>query len=65
MLASVVPVRPGDETPAEPHGGAEIVVPELGLLINFPAWLNRYVNPYHGGGTRISVSFNLNVEIIR
>ena len=47
------------------HGGKEIVRPEPGLLMVFPAWLNHYVNPYHGDGERISIAWNFNVEILR
>jgi hypothetical protein len=34
-------------------------------LMMFPAWLNHYVNPYHGDSERISIAFNLTVEICR
>jgi len=47
------------------HGGKEIIQPEPGLLIVFPAWLFHYVNPYHGDGERISIAWNFNVEILR
>ena len=47
------------------HGGKEIVRPEPGLLMVFPAWLFHYVNPYHGEGERISIAWNFNVEILR
>lgn len=54
-----------DPRPGNIHGGKEIVTPEPGLLMVFPAWLYHYVNPYHGDGERISVAWNLNVEILR
>jgi hypothetical protein len=47
------------------HGGKEIVLPQSGLLLIFPAWLYHYVNPYHGEGERISVAWNFDAEIIR
>ena len=54
-----------DPRPGNVHGGKEIIPPEPGILMVFPAWLYHYVNPYHGEGERISVAFNLNVEILR
>jgi uncharacterized protein (TIGR02466 family) len=54
-----------DPRPGNVHGGKEIVMPEPGLLMVFPAWLYHYVNPHHGESERISVAFNLNVEITR
>lgn len=54
-----------DPRPGNLHGGKEILAPEPGLLMVFPAWLNHYVNPYHGESERISVAFNLTVEIYR
>ena len=32
-----------------------------GLFVLFPAWLQHYVVPHAGGGTRMSVSFNVRV----
>ena len=29
----------------------------------FPGWLNHFVNPFKGTGERISIAFNLDVEI--
>jgi uncharacterized protein (TIGR02466 family) len=54
-----------DPRPGNVHGGKEIVTPEPGLLMIFPAWLYHYVNPYHGEGERISIAWNLSVEILR
>ena len=54
-----------DPRPGNLHGGKEILAPVPGLLMMFPAWLNHYVNPYHGDSERISIAFNLTVEICR
>lgn len=54
-----------DPRPGNVHGGKEIIPPEPGVLMLFPAWLYHYVNPYHGEGERISIAFNMNVEIFR
>lgn len=54
-----------DPRPGNVHGGKEIIMPEPGLLMVFPAWLYHYVNPHHGESERISIAFNLNVEILR
>ena len=35
-----------------------------GLLLMFPSWLNHFVNPFMGGGERISIAFNLDAEVI-
>lgn len=39
-------------------GGSEIIEPESGLMLLFPAWLSHGVRPYAGKGTRISLAFN-------
>ncbi len=39
-------------------GGSELIVPETGMMLLFPAWLPHGVRPYRGTGTRISVAFN-------
>lgn len=54
-----------DPRPGNIHGGKEVIQPEPGLLMMFPAWLYHYVNPYHGTGERISIAFNLTIEIMR
>jgi len=54
-----------DPRPGNLYGGKEILAPVPGLLMMFPAWLNHYVNPYHGESERISIAFNLTVEIYR
>lgn len=54
-----------DPRPGNIYGGKEIVTPEPGMLMLFPSWLYHYVNPYHGDGERISVAWNLSVEIVR
>jgi uncharacterized protein (TIGR02466 family) len=54
-----------DPRPGNVHGGKEVITPEPGLLIMFPGWLQHYVNAYHGDGERISIAWNLTVEIVR
>ncbi len=54
-----------DLVPAVPGGNAigasETVNPSAGMVIMFPSWLSHAVRPYRGGGTRISIAFNLSV----
>lgn len=45
-------------TGCQSTGGSELIQPETGMLIVFPAWLPHGVRPYTGKGTRISVAFN-------
>jgi uncharacterized protein (TIGR02466 family) len=42
-------------------GAAEVIGPENGMLILFPAWLSHGVRPYRGGSLRISLAFNLSL----
>jgi uncharacterized protein (TIGR02466 family) len=42
-------------------GASELIRPQAGLLVLFPAWLSHQVRPYYGERTRISVAFNLGV----
>ncbi len=44
------------------HSGPETrpaALPEAGVLVLFPSWLQHSVTPYLGGGVRISVGVNL------
>jgi uncharacterized protein (TIGR02466 family) len=52
-----------DPRPANVHTNKIQIRPVPGLLLMFPAWLQHYVNPYKGKGTRISIAFNVNVEV--
>lgn len=52
-----------DPRPGNIHASKLQLRPVPGLLLMFPAWLYHYVNPYHGSGTRISVAFNVTVEV--
>lgn len=45
--------------------GSRQVVPSVGDLYLFPAWLQHVVYPFRGAGERISYSFNLNVKDVR
>jgi uncharacterized protein (TIGR02466 family) len=42
-------------------GASELIRPQAGLLVLFPAWLSHQVRPYHGDRARISVAFNLSL----
>ena len=45
-------------TGCQSMGGAELIAPETGMLLLFPAWLSHGVRPYRGNGARVSVAFN-------
>ncbi len=45
--------------PGNPYGQRALIRPEVGLMVVFPGWLYHFVNPYHGEGERISISFNV------
>ncbi len=34
------------------------IKPAAGMLLVFPAWMQHFVNPYHGPGARITIAFN-------
>lgn len=53
-----------DPRGANIHSHKEKVQPQPGLLLIFPGWLNHYVNPFRGRGERISIAFNLDVEVV-
>ncbi len=38
------------------------IEPEPGTMVIFPSWLYHYVNPFRGGGERISIAFNVNLR---
>jgi uncharacterized protein (TIGR02466 family) len=54
-----------DPRPGNVYGGKEILTPVPGLLMMFPSWLYHYVNPHQGDSERISIAWNLNVEVLR
>ena len=39
------------------------VEPAPGLMVIFPCWLYHYVNPFIGSGERISIAFNIRLNI--
>lgn len=49
-------------TPGNEFGRRVAVEPKAGRMLAFPAWLRHYVMPYHGGGERISIAFNVRME---
>ena len=42
-------------------GASELIRPETGTMLMFPAWLSHCVRPYKGTGQRISVAFNFSL----
>ena len=42
-------------------GANEVVRPQAGRLVMFPAWLLHQVRPYRGNAERISIAFNLSL----
>ena len=42
-------------------GASELIRPQAGMMILFPAWLSHSVRPYNGDGVRISIAFNLSL----
>ncbi len=42
-------------------GANEVVHPQSGRLVMFPAWLLHQVRPYRGSAERISIAFNLSL----
>jgi uncharacterized protein (TIGR02466 family) len=52
--------RTGSQTwPLPGHLSNYYVPPEPGALILFPSYLNHFVPPFTGNGTRTSIAFNL------
>ncbi len=51
--------------PGEPVGRPVTVQPVNGRMILFPSWLYHQVNPYHGEGERISISFNAHISNLK
>jgi hypothetical protein len=45
--------------------GADVLIePQPGILAVFPGWLQHYVYPFRGNGQRITISFNLNYQLL-
>jgi uncharacterized protein (TIGR02466 family) len=45
--------------PGSPFGEKLKVEPDPGLMLMFPSWLQHFVDPFRGEGTRISIAFNI------
>lgn len=43
--------------------GRYLVEPMPGLMVMFPSWLKHMVHPFQGAGERISISYNITVQI--
>ncbi len=43
--------------------GRYLVDPLPGLMVMFPSWLKHMVHPFSGNGERISISFNVYVQM--
>lgn len=47
------------QMPGNPFGTKIKVDPKPGLMLMFPSWLQHFVDPFRGDGTRISIAFNI------
>ncbi|MEM9043387.1 MAG: TIGR02466 family protein [Pseudomonadota bacterium] len=43
--------------------GRMVIDPLPGLMVFFPSWLKHHVHPYRGTGERISISYNIQVQM--
>jgi uncharacterized protein (TIGR02466 family) len=43
-------------------GSSMMILPEPGLIVLFPAWVEHSVHPFHGRGQRISIAFNITLD---
>lgn len=50
-------------TGCQTAGGCELIPPNTGQMLLFPAWLAHGVRPYLGDGTRISIGFNFSIPM--
>ena len=50
------------QLPGNPFGDKLQFQPQPGSFILFPSWLQHFVDPFRGDGTRISIAFNIAVE---
>jgi len=50
------------QSPGPLSNGSLLIKPRAGLLLLFPAWLEHFVHPYHGGGQRISIAVNIRID---
>jgi uncharacterized protein (TIGR02466 family) len=46
-----------------PSDGRCLVEPKPGLMVMFPSWLKHMVHPFAGEGERISIAFNVTLQI--
>ncbi len=53
------PRQRATEFPGFDFGRALNIVPEAGLFMAFPAWLEHMVHPFYGSGERISIAINV------
>lgn len=53
-----------DPRGANIYGTKYSLEPEDGLCMVFPSWLQHYVHPHHGKRPRISMAFNMDVQMI-
>jgi uncharacterized protein (TIGR02466 family) len=53
MARSAVPI------PGDPYRETIRIRPQPGLMVLFPGWLNHFVHPHTGSGTRIAIAFNV------
>ena len=51
--------------PGTPFGNPFRIEPEAGMMVIFPAWLSHSVNIFYSDTTRISVSFNADLQTFK
>ena len=44
------------------EGQPMLIQPQAGMMLLFPAWIEHWVHPFHGEGTRISIATNVTIE---
>lgn len=50
-----------EKRPGFGFGSRQVIDPEPGKLVLFPAWIQHWVTPYFGPGERISIAVNIEV----
>lgn len=50
------------QLPGRPFGDKLKMDPKPGSLLLFPSWLQHFVDPFRGEGTRISIAFNVSLQ---
>lgn len=53
------------QIPGNPFGSKLKVEPKPGMMLLFPSWLQHFVDPFRGDGTRVSIAFNIALHSAR